>query len=87
MSAAIISRPFNAAYVKAILTVSLDTTPEYTLVDNSSAKPGFPRHAHLTVKDHEAFNELPVWCNLLAIFQDLKSNHDILHLFRDGVSP
>ena len=33
MSAAMMSRPFNAAYVNAILTIYLDTNPAYMLTD------------------------------------------------------
>ena len=33
MLSAMMSRPFNDAYVNAILTVSLDNTPAYVLAD------------------------------------------------------
>eukprot|EP00957_Ditylum_brightwellii_P189622 14434206-Ditylum_brightwellii.AAC.1 len=69
MSVAQTSRLFNTAYVKAILTLSLDTAPAY--VDPSGSGVLCPSRTHLALMMFHGTMFHPVG-SLHVIFQDLK---------------
>eukprot|EP00957_Ditylum_brightwellii_P044581 3380576-Ditylum_brightwellii.AAC.1 len=86
MSAAQTSMLFSAAYVKAILTLSLDTKPAY--VDPTGSGVLCPSRTHLDfLKDDVSRDHVPPnWC-LRVVFQDLKGDSYISDLLPYSILP